>query len=165
MAVNIRCALAWGDVPLLQRIVREFNREQQGQIRVNLQTLPLSQFLDRLRQMFRDPSRPPIHVVGVDIISIAELAANGWVADLSRRFPQSERQRFLPKTIEANTYQGKVYGVPWFTDVGLLYYRKDLLEQSGFSGPPQTWDELKRIALRVNQDSGIQHGFVFQGAQ
>jgi hypothetical protein len=59
MAVNIRCALAWEDVPLLQRIVREFNREQQGQIQVNLQTLPLSQFLDRLRQIFRDPSRPP----------------------------------------------------------------------------------------------------------
>jgi len=74
-----------------------------------------------------------------------------------------EQDKFLDAPIEANTYQGKIWGVPWFTDVGLLYYRKDLLDQSGFPGPPETWDELKRIALKVKQDSGLQQGYVFQG--
>jgi len=67
--------------------------------------------------------------------------------------------------VESNTYQGKVYGVPWFTDAGLLYYRKDLLEKAGFSGPPATWDELKEQANKVMQDQGTKVGFVFQGAE
>jgi multiple sugar transport system substrate-binding protein len=164
MAVDFRFAGAWADTSLLQRVVREFNQQQRGRIRVNLQPLPLAGFLDRLRQMFRGTGRR-IDVIGGDTVWTAEFASNGWIADISGRFPQSERQKFLPKTIEANIYQDKFYGVPWFADVQLLYYRKDLLEQSGFSRPPQTWDELKHIALRVKQDSGLQYGFVFQGAQ
>jgi multiple sugar transport system substrate-binding protein len=66
--------------------------------------------------------------------------------------------------VDSATYEGKIYGVPWFTDVGMLYYRKDLLEQSGFSDPPQTWKEFKEMAGRVVRDSGTRYGFVFQGA-
>jgi len=66
--------------------------------------------------------------------------------------------------MQANTYDGKVWGVPWYTDAGLLYYRQDLLEESGFSDGPKTWEELKEIAPKVEQDSGVKAGFVFQGA-
>lgn len=51
--------------------------------------------------------------------------------------------------------------MPWLTDVGLLYYRKDLLDQSGFFSPLQSWDQLKQMALQVKQASGFQHGYVF----
>jgi multiple sugar transport system substrate-binding protein len=71
----------------------------------------------------------------------------------------------LEGPVASNTYEGKVYGVPWFTDAGLLYYRKDLLEKAGFSGPPATWDELKEQAQKVMQDEGTKVGFVFQGAE
>ncbi len=100
-----------------------------------------------------------------DVIWTAQLAANGWISDLSDRFTDSQRQNFLPGSVEAIIYEGKAYGMPWFTDTGLLYYRKDLLEKSGFSGPPKTWEELKRMALKTKQDSGTQFGFVFQGAE
>ena len=39
-------------------------------------------------------------------------------------------------------FQDGIYGVPWYTDAGLLHYRKDLLEKAGFFEPPKTWDEL-----------------------
>jgi multiple sugar transport system substrate-binding protein len=117
----------------------------------------------RLRRMFRRGGAG-IDVIAGDIIWPAEFASKGWIADLSDRFPQVEQDKFLDAPIEANTYQGKIWGVPWFTDVGLLYYRKDLLDQSGFPDPPETWDELKTIALQVKQDHGLQHGYVFQGA-
>ncbi len=47
----------------------------------------------------------------------------------------------------------------------MLYYRKDLLEQSGFSEPPMTWDEMKQMVEKVQADQGTKYGFVFQGAQ
>jgi multiple sugar transport system substrate-binding protein len=123
-----------------------------------------NEYSDELQQMFEGRGRP-IDVIGGDDIWPAEFAENGWIADLSSRFTQSERQQFLPGTIQANTYQGKVWGVPLLTDVALLFYRKDLLDQSGFFSPPQTWDELKQMALQVKQDASIQHGYVFQGAE
>jgi multiple sugar transport system substrate-binding protein len=120
-------------------------------------------YLEELRTMFGGVGRR-IDVIGGDVIWPAEFASNGWIADLSGRFPQGEQNEFLDATIKANTYDDKIWGVPWFTDVGLLYYRKDLLDQAG-EVAPKTWDELKRIALRVKQASGVQHGYVFQGAE
>lgn len=46
----------------------------------------------------------------------------------------------------------------------MLYYRQDLLEESGFSEPPKTWDELKEMSEKVRQNSGTRYGYVFQGA-
>jgi multiple sugar transport system substrate-binding protein len=94
----------------------------------------------------------------------AQLAASGWIVDLSDRFTQDTRADFLPGSVEAITFGGKAFGVAWFTDTGFLYYRKDLLEKSGFDGPPKSWDELKMVALHVKEDSGTKYGFVFQGA-
>ncbi|MGI8911869.1 MAG: extracellular solute-binding protein [Rubrobacteraceae bacterium] len=58
-----------------------------------------------------------------------------------------------------------MYGVPWFTDAGMLYYRRDLLEKSSFSEPPTTWEELREQATRVTGESAVEDGSVFQGAQ
>jgi multiple sugar transport system substrate-binding protein len=120
-------------------------------------------YRERLRTMFRRGGAG-IDVIAGDVIWPAEFASKGWISDLSGRFPQVERDKFLDEPIKANTRQGKIWGVPWYTDVGLLYYRKDLLGQSGFPNPPETWDELKTIALKVKQDHDLQHGYVFQGA-
>jgi trehalose/maltose transport system substrate-binding protein len=57
--------------------------------------------------------------------------------------------------------------VPWFTDAGLLYYRKDLLDKYG-KQPPQTWQELEATAKEVQEGErgsggGDIWGYVFQG--
>src|SRR5215212_4698860 len=59
--------------------------------------------------------------------------------------PGTERSRFPNVPIQSLTYRGGIYGVPWGMDAGMLYCRKDLLEQSGFSGPRKTWEELKEM--------------------
>ena len=97
---------------------------------------------DALNAQFQS-GETSIDVIGGDVVWPAQFAAGGYIADLSDRFPGEEREAFLPAAIEANTYEGKIYGVPWYTDAGMLYYRRDLLEGSGFSEPPRTWDELK----------------------
>jgi multiple sugar transport system substrate-binding protein len=86
------------------------------------------------------------------------------VLDLSDRFTESMRSQHLDGPLEATVYEGKTYAVPWFTDAGMFYYRKDLLEQSGFSEPPKTWDEMKEMGEKVRADAGIEYGYVFQGA-
>jgi trehalose/maltose transport system substrate-binding protein len=149
----------------VQELIDRFNGQKEGQVQVTYREMPADsgQHFDQLRTEFQAGSGD-IDVVGGDVIWPAQFAANGWILDLSDRFPEGERDQFLPAPIEANTYQGRIYGVPWYTDAGMLYYRSDLLEESGFFEPPRTYDELKDIARRVQQDSGTENGFVFQGA-
>lgn len=148
------------------KLVRKFNERNKGKYRVSYQegNADTGQRFDQIRTRFQAGGEDVDVILG-DIIWTAQFAAQGWILDLSDRFPESERRDFLPGSIEAVTYEDKTWGVPWFTDTGLLYYRKDLLEESGFSEPPKTWNELKRMALEVKEDSGVEFGFVFQGAQ
>jgi multiple sugar transport system substrate-binding protein len=149
----------------VQELIDEFNSQNEGQIQVTYREMPADsgQHFDQLRTELQAGSGD-IDVIGGDVIWPAQFAVNGWIVDLSDRFPERERNQFLPAPIEANTYQGKIYGVPWYTDAGMLYYRSDLLEESGFSEPPRTYDQLKDIARRVQQDSRTENGIVFQGA-
>ena len=130
------------DTGTLKSLVDEFNQQQPG-TRVKYREMPADtdRYHDRLRRMFDSGASGRIDVIGGDVIWPPEFASKGWITDLSDRFPQVERDKFLDAPIEANTDQGKIWGVPWFTDVGLLFYRKDLLDASGFSSSPKTWDE------------------------
>src|SRR5215203_153770 len=148
------------------KLIKEFNEKNKGKYRVIFQqgNADTGQRLVKLRTQFQAGGEN-IDVILGDVIWTAELAESGWISDLSDRFPESQQQAILPGSVEAITYNGKPYGMPWYTDTGLLYYRKDLLKKSGFNGPPKTWDELKQMTRKVRRDSDIKFGFLFQGAK
>jgi multiple sugar transport system substrate-binding protein len=95
---------------------------------------------DLLTQKLKNRDRS-VDVFFMDVVWPAEFAAAGWALPLDERFTESERARFLPGTIQANTWKGRIYGVPAFIDAGMLYYRTDLLERHGFRAP-ETWPDL-----------------------
>ena len=144
-------------------LIKRFN-DQSKDFKVTHRVMPADtgQYFDKLRTQFQ-AGTGGIDVIGGDVIWPAQLAANGWIADLTDKFPKSEQAKFLEGPVQSVTYEGKVYGVPWYTDAGMLYYRQDLLEKSGYSEPPKTWDELEEMANKVKQDEGLKYGFVFQG--
>ena len=61
-------------------------------------------------------------------------------------------------------YGGHTYGAPWFTDFGMVYYRKDLLAQ--YKLPlPTSWEQLQVEAKMLVAKHAVREGFVFQGSQ
>jgi len=69
--------------------------------------------------------------------------------------------------IDNNTVDGRLVAMPWFTDAGVLYYRRDLLEKHG-AAVPVTWQELTETAARIQsaeRSGGNERmwGFVWQG--
>src|SRR5215211_3959362 len=146
------------------KLVDKFNEQHKGEFQVTIRTMPADTglYFDKLRTEFQ-AGGGEIDVIGGDVIWPIQFAAQGWVQDLSDNFPEPEQNKFLPGPIEASTYEGAIYAVPWFEDAGVLYSRSDLLEKAGDSAPPETWDELKEMALKISQDEGIPNGFVFQG--
>jgi multiple sugar transport system substrate-binding protein len=75
-------------------------------------------------------------VVSVDVIWTAEFAAKGWLQPLKDSFAV-DTSKFLPATVKTGTYNNTLYALPYASDGGLLYYRKDLVPN-----PPKTWDEM-----------------------
>ncbi len=150
----------------LEEIVRRFNERFRGRYRAKYRVMAADtgQYFNQVKTEFQ-AGGGEIDLIGGDVVWPAQFAANGWIEDLSDRFTEEDRRAFLPAPVESCTYEGAVYGVPWFTDAGMLYYRKDLLEKSGFSGPPETWEELQEQATRVTEESDAEDGFVFQAAE
>ena len=66
-------------------------------------------------------------VLQLDVIWTPELAAAGWLLPLEA----PDAQDFVKPALDAQRHQGQLYALPWFVDVGMLYYRKD-------RGPPPT---------------------------
>jgi multiple sugar transport system substrate-binding protein len=146
-------------------LIKKFNERHKDGFRVTVRVMPndYSEYFQKLKTEFQ-VGGGGIDVILGDIIWVAEFAANDWLSDLSGRFSAEQRSAFVDGTIRSFTYGGQIYGVPRILDAGMLFYRKDLLEESGFSEPPKTWEELKEMAGKVVRDQGTRYGYVFQGA-
>ncbi len=151
------------DTGTLPKAVEKFNKQSKD-FKIIYREMPsdTGQYFDKLRTQFQ-AGGGDIDVIVGDVIWPAQFAANGWISDVTDRFTDADE--FLPGPMQSATYNGKIYGVPWYTDAGLLYYRQDLLEKAGYSEPPKTWDELQEMANKIQQDEGIKNGYVFQGAE
>ncbi len=110
---------------------------------------------DLLTQKLKNQD-PTVDLFFMDVIWAPEFAAAGWALPLDDLFAPSERARFLPATVEAGTYDGRPFGVPSRIDVGMLYYRQDLLQRYGLT-PPQTWEELVRQADLILKGEATTH--------
>jgi multiple sugar transport system substrate-binding protein len=150
----------------LTEAVGKFNEQNESGITVEYREMPADsgQYFDKLRTEFQ-AGGATIDVIGGDVIWPVQFAANGWIADLSELFTEELQSEYLDAPIQANTYKGGIYGVPFFTDAGMLYYRKDLLEKAGNSEPPKTWDEVVDLSRKIVDAGDAQYGLVFQGAE
>ena len=86
--------------------------------------------------------------------------------DLNDYMADEAKAHFKP-IIENNTVDGRLVAMPWFTDAGVLYYRKDLLDQYG-EKVPETWDQLTKTAQKIEEaerknGNDKMWGYVFQG--
>ena len=93
----------------------------------------------------------------MDVIWTTQFASAGWLADLTDKLDKSQ---YLDGPLSTVTYQDKLWAIPCYTDVQVLYYRTDLLD-----APPKSWDELVAMAKEHQGKDGIDWGFLWQGFQ
>jgi len=145
----------------LRGLVEEFERENPG-VRVELQTIPnASDLAHQLLVTALGAGSQDLDAFVLDVIWAAELARAGWLANLSDELPPERlRSEFLAGPAEAAAPDGRTRAIPWYVDVGLLYYRTDLVPD-----PPRTYEALEAAArAAMARDPGLQ-GYVWQGRQ
>src|ERR1700730_8483081 len=122
--------------------------------------------LDVCRDLLESGAKIP-DVYAVDVIWPGILAEN--LLDLKAFVPAQEITSHFPELIANNTVNGKLVALPCLVDVGLLFYRTDLLRHYGYRTPPQTWEELETMAARIQAGERARGqkdfcGFVWEGA-
>jgi multiple sugar transport system substrate-binding protein len=144
---------------LVQKQLKRFMQLNPG-IRVELQRTPDDAnqrhqlYVQWLNARVGNPS-----ILQLDVVWTPEFAAAGWVLPLDPYHPA--RSEFFPATIIANTWAGKLYALPWFADVGLLYRRTDLVPNE-----PKTLEEMvSQAQAAMARRGGPRYGIVSQGAR
>ncbi|AKU98610.1 Maltose/maltodextrin ABC transporter, substrate binding periplasmic protein MalE [Labilithrix luteola] len=151
----------WGDPTILRDRLAAFERAH-PEVVLATEVLPNASevlhqyFLTALEAKSRD-----FDVFVTDVVWIPEFSHAGWIADVSDVFPPASlKQDFIEGAAQAVIVDGRTFAVPWYVDVGILYYRSDLV-----SAPPRTYDELVREARAARQKDPSLAGFVWQGRQ
>ncbi|MDR4945224.1 ABC transporter substrate-binding protein [Neobacillus cucumis] len=147
-----------------QQIIDEYNASQ-NKVHVKTNILPQDanvvhdDFVNKLAS--GDKS---VDVMALDVVYVSEFASAGWLTNLTKYFDKSTQDKYLPGTIDAATYKGKLVASPWFTNASALFYRKDVLDQLGVQ-PPTTYQGWMDLANKVNGVNGVQYLSDFQAAQ
>ena len=147
-------------------LLREFERRHPG---VRVQAESLSWNSDDQHQFFvinLEGRGAGFDVMMLDVIWVAEFARAGWLLDLTPWVPAEELAPHFPSTIEPATWNGRVWAMPWLMNVGVLYYRADLLAKYRLH-PPRTWEALvdQVVRIRTAERNPRLDGVVWQGRQ
>jgi trehalose/maltose transport system substrate-binding protein len=87
-----------------------------------------------------------VDVLFLDVIWLGMFKSN--LLDLKTLIPQADQDKHFASTLNAAKLGGNLVAMPAYMDVGLMFYRKDLLEKYG-KQPPKTWDELAATAKEI----------------
>ena len=122
-------------------VIPAFEKENPG-IKVRVQQLPFTAAHEKLLTAFAGDALPDMAQLGNSWVP--EFVALHALAPLDKRVaatPAIDRADYFPGVWDSNIVTGKLYGVPWYVDTRLLFYRRDLVKQAGFNGPPTSWSE------------------------
>ena len=155
-----------GERDPLPALLREFERRHPGIVVVH-EPLPWTADVQHQFYVINLEGRSAgFDVLMLDVIWIAEFARAGWLLDLTDRWPAGERREHFASMIEAATLRDRLWAVPWVMNVGLLYYRADLLARHRLA-PPTSYVALADQAAAVMRaaDDRRLGGFLWQGKQ
>ena len=103
---------------------------------------------------------PDPDVLQLDVIWAPEFAAAGWIQPLDGFDQSANDADFFSAPLRASRWLGHLYAIPWFVDVGMLYWRTDLL-----AAPPATFDALVAASRDAIANHRVAEGFVWEGAR
>ncbi len=155
----------WGE------LIREFETGTGFDVRIIRQPTDSDQRRQGLVVALKSKQTDP-DVFLMDVVWTGQFMASGWLEPLDSYISEDDFtiEPFFEAVIDlADRYDDTLYALPVYVDGGLLYYRKDLLEEYGYAGPPQTWKELLDYSVAIQKQERSEHpgfyGFVWQGAQ
>ncbi len=156
--------------PAHEAVIKRFNRLHQGRIEVIPVNLPFSKFTtnerkELLARSLRSKS-DRLDVFTVDYIWTARFAK--WSEPLDNYFSEKDKANILSPTLQSCLSENKLVAMPLYIDIGMMYYRKDLLAKLPDAKQIEqrlqnsiTWEELFALQKRLGMND--RPFYIFQG--
>ncbi len=162
VTLTVSCGSVGQDLALCKKAAQTWAERTGHSVKFMALPQTTTDILTLFRQRFAAQS-PDLDVLPVDVVWIGLIQEH--LIDL-RPYSHGAENAHFPAIVANNTVNGKLLAMPWFTDAGLLFYRRDLLDKYR-ERMPQTWEDMAAVAQRI-QDAERKagrvemQGFVFQ---
>ncbi|MCP3786843.1 ABC transporter substrate-binding protein [Micromonospora sp. A3M-1-15] len=144
----------------LQKVVDDCNAQAQGRYRIAYRVLPRQADEQRVQMVRRLAAQDSgMDVLGLDVTWTQEFASADWIREWTGQDKAEVEQGTLAGPLDTARYEDKLYAAPKNTNVQLLWYRSDLVQE-----PPKTWDEMISAAQQLKQQ-GKPYQVLTMGAQ
>ena len=147
----------WGmgrEGEVVAELVQGFERENPG-IRVRVQQIPWSAAHEKLLTAYVGEVTPDVAQLGNTWVP--EFSALGALAPLDSLVAVSEdidSSRYFPGIWRTNLVGDTLFGIPWYVDTRLIFYRTDILRRAGYQTPPSSWAEWRTAMERIKANAG-----------
>ncbi len=133
---------------LLDEFITDF--EQESGYEVNVQAIPWGEAHKKLLTAVASKEGPDVIQLGTSWMT--EFADAGALVDISDKvnsYENLQADNFFASSYDTNIFEDGLYGIPFFADTRLLYYRTDILNEVGYDEAPKTWEELKDASEKL----------------
>lgn len=138
--------------------------EQYPGVKINLTDYSWTAYHETMVNRFSSNTATDVAYSGGDWLP--EWAKAGWVVPLEDYYPKVKE--YAPKivnyAVKDMTYDGKLYGLPYYADITSFLYNEKLLQDNGIENPPESWEELAD-QMAFLQDKGIETPMALEFAQ
>ena len=144
-------------VALLDDAISDYTTEHDN-VSVDVRAVPFGDLLTTVRAEAGGSAAPTIS--GIYDLWLPELVNDGIVATAPAPLADEVRENWTPGVVDAATVDGELYGVPNEINAYALNYHRSHLEDAGYDGPPETWDELLEMAETLGADGRQGFGLI-----
>ena len=139
---------------VVTELVADFEKENPG-IHVDVQNIPMTAAHEKLLTAFAADGLPDVCQLGNTWLpEFAMLDALEPLQPYVARSKEVVPADYFPGVWDTNIVNDTLYGVPWYVDTRLLFYRKDILAESGVKQVPRTWAEFEQAMAAVKRHVG-----------
>ena len=133
----------------VKKLVPEFEKRNPG-IKIKVQQIPWTAAQEKLVTAFASDNTPDACQLGNTWVpQFAALNAIIPLDNFIKNSNQVKKEKYFDGIWETNVIDNKVFGIPWYIDTRVMYYRKDVFERAGYQNPPKTWNELYDLTKKI----------------
>ncbi|MFL6130769.1 MAG: sugar ABC transporter substrate-binding protein [Mycobacteriales bacterium] len=140
----------------LPQLAKEFESANSG-AKVQVTAIPWDSAHDKFTTAIAAGKTPDVAMVGT-----TWMGEFGGQNALDPVPPSIDKAAFFPGAQKTTEVGGTSYGIPWYVETRLFYYRKDLAAQAGYAQPAKDWDGLKAMAKAMQDKANAKWGIGFQ---
>jgi multiple sugar transport system substrate-binding protein len=140
----------------LPKLMEQFQQANPG-VKVTVTPIPWDAAHNKFTTAITAQSVPDAAMVGSTWMG--EFADLGALDPTPQGFDNSS---FFEGALDTTKVKDVQYGVPWYVETRLVYYRKDLAKKAGITTLPTDWAGLKAMAKAMQEKAGAKYGINLQ---